>query len=69
MEVGSWESYADVVGGSAAMCMRVSTDWIEHRDAHGLEKHEPSRNVEIVQLPEFEVDDNVCSRCVVWWDF
>ncbi|KAH7883025.1 hypothetical protein F5I97DRAFT_1901323 [Phlebopus sp. FC_14] len=39
---GDWE---DTTDGSV---LRISTDWIEHRDAHGLEKFEPSRNVEIV---------------------
>jgi len=29
---------------------RASTDWIEHGDAHGLERFEPSHNVEILEI-------------------
>ncbi|KAG6337013.1 hypothetical protein ID866_2073 [Astraeus odoratus] len=39
---GIWE---DTGEGSVLL---ASTDWIEHRDPHGLEKFEPARNVEIV---------------------
>ena len=38
---------------------RASTDWIVHRDAHGLEKFEPTRNVQIHELPGYECNDNV----------
>ncbi|EKM78299.1 hypothetical protein AGABI1DRAFT_107519 [Agaricus bisporus var. burnettii JB137-S8] len=31
----------------------ASTDWIEHKDAHGLEKYEPTRNVEIIELSSY----------------
>ena len=30
--------------------VRASTDWAEHRDAHGLEKFEPTHNVEITDV-------------------
>jgi len=30
--------------------VRASTDWAEHRDAHGLEKFEPMHNVEITDV-------------------
>lgn len=30
--------------------IRASTDWAEHRDAHGLEKFEPTHNVEILDV-------------------
>jgi hypothetical protein len=30
--------------------VRASTDWAEHRDAHGLEKFEPTHNVEILDI-------------------
>lgn len=33
----------------------ASTDWIEHKDAHGLEKYEPTRNVEIIELSSYNV--------------
>ena len=39
---GTWEDTSD----GSFLC--ASTDWIEHRDPHGLEKFEPARNVEIV---------------------
>ncbi|KAH9022162.1 hypothetical protein EDB85DRAFT_2075492 [Lactarius pseudohatsudake] len=32
------------------LVIRASTDWIEHNDAHGLEKFEPTRNVEILDV-------------------
>lgn len=39
---GTWEDTSD----GSFLC--ASTDWIEHRDPHGLEKFEPARNVEII---------------------
>ena len=39
--------------------LRASTDWIEHHDAHGLEKFEPTRNVEILEVPGYEHPDDV----------
>ena len=30
--------------------IRASTDWAEHRDAHGLEKFDPTHNVEILDV-------------------
>jgi len=42
VDAGDWEATSD------GFVLRASTDWIEHRDAHGLEKFEPSRNVELV---------------------
>ncbi|KAI0258572.1 hypothetical protein BC834DRAFT_910918 [Gloeopeniophorella convolvens] len=30
--------------------LRASTDWVEHRDAHGLEKFEPTHNVEVLDV-------------------
>ncbi|EGO26816.1 hypothetical protein SERLADRAFT_464293 [Serpula lacrymans var. lacrymans S7.9] len=52
VEVGAWEETKE------GAVLRASTDWIEHRDAHGLEKFEPARNVEIMKLPEHAHDDN-----------
>ncbi|GLB39697.1 hypothetical protein LshimejAT787_0702070 [Lyophyllum shimeji] len=48
VEVGTWEEadYGRVI--------RASTDWIEHRDAHGLEKFEPTRNIEIIELSGYD---------------
>lgn len=42
VDIGNWEASSD------GFVLRASTDWIEHKDAHGLEKFEPSRNVELV---------------------
>jgi predicted GTPase len=53
VEVGTWEA---VRGGKA---LRASTYWIEHKDAHGLEKYEAARNVEIVELDGYEHSDDV----------
>ncbi|KAG5352455.1 hypothetical protein C0989_002165 [Termitomyces sp. Mn162] len=52
VEVGPWEDSA------AGRVIRASTDWLEHRDAHGLESFEPTRNVEIVELPEYDSTSN-----------
>ncbi|KAL0946043.1 hypothetical protein HGRIS_012317 [Hohenbuehelia grisea] len=30
--------------------LHASTDWIEHHDAHGLEKFEPAKNVEVLEV-------------------
>ncbi len=45
--------------GEYGKLVRASTDWIDRRDAHGLEKFEPARNVEIHELPGYEYTDNV----------
>jgi hypothetical protein len=54
VEVGSWED-----GEDGYSILHASTDWIEHSDAHGLEKFEPSKNVEIIKLPGYEHHDDV----------
>jgi predicted GTPase len=56
VEVGSWES------GDDGEVIRASTYWIEHKDAHGLEKYEPAHNVELTEIAGYEQDSNVCSR-------
>lgn len=38
---------------------RASTDWVEQRDAHGLERIEPAHNVEILQLPTYNPNDEL----------
>ncbi|KAF5350463.1 hypothetical protein D9756_008620 [Leucocoprinus leucothites] len=62
VEVGNWEETEH------GKVLYASTDWIEHRDAHGLEKYEPIRNVEIIELPGYsdlsdgaELIDNIQS--------
>ncbi|KAF9011723.1 hypothetical protein BDQ17DRAFT_784403 [Cyathus striatus] len=49
VDVGRWEG--DVI--------RASTDWIEHLDAHGLEKYEALKNVEVrvIEVLDDEEDD------------
>jgi len=39
--------------------VRASTDWAEHRDAHGLEKFEPTHNVEILDVSKCASVDQV----------
>ncbi|KAG1749696.1 uncharacterized protein EDB91DRAFT_1217519 [Suillus paluster] len=52
VDISGWEDFEH---GSI---LRASTDWIEHRDAHGLEKFEPAKNVEIIALARHEFDNN-----------
>ena len=60
VEIGEWEAFeAETDDQVRAKVLRLSTDWIEHRDAHGLEKHEPSKNVEVVLLQDYGPDDDV----------
>jgi len=56
VDVGSWE---DTDHGCSVLY--ASTDWIEHSDEHGLEKFEPSKNVEIIKVPGYEHNDDVSS--------
>ncbi|KAG6852884.1 hypothetical protein C0991_008397, partial [Blastosporella zonata] len=53
VEVGDWENSKD------GRVIHASTDWLEHRDAHGLEKFEPTRNVEIVELSGYDSSSDV----------
>ncbi|RPD61816.1 hypothetical protein L226DRAFT_534000 [Lentinus tigrinus ALCF2SS1-7] len=58
VEVGLWEedrSEDRATRGKRNAILRVSTHWVEHRDRHGLERVEPARNVEIVQLPPYDL--------------
>ncbi|RDB17355.1 hypothetical protein Hypma_001813 [Hypsizygus marmoreus] len=52
VEVGTWEDW------EYGRVIHASTDWIEHRDAHGLEKFEATRNIEIVELPGYDHNTN-----------
>ncbi|KAH9903268.1 hypothetical protein C8Q73DRAFT_832085 [Cubamyces lactineus] len=58
VEVGIWEEDPRAGGSSARgkrkATLRASTHWVEHRDAHGLERVEPARNVELVELPPYD---------------
>ncbi|KAI0652921.1 hypothetical protein C8Q70DRAFT_928967 [Cubamyces menziesii] len=58
VEVGIWEEEPRAGGSSARgkrkATLRASTHWVEHRDAHGLDRIEPARNVELVELPPYD---------------
>lgn len=65
VEVGQWEEVEVAAEDHVrAKVLRLSTDWIEYRDAHGLEKHEPSRNVEVVLLQDYGPDSDVSTSIV-----
>ena len=53
VDVGAWEA------SEHGALLRASTDWIEHRDGLGLETIEPTRNIEIIELPGYEHSDDV----------
>jgi len=53
VEVSAWEE------GQYGRVLRASTNWVENRDDHGLEKFEPARNVEIIELPGYDQNDDV----------
>lgn len=55
VEIGTkWE---DMPHG--ARRLRASTDWIEHLDAHGLEKYEASHNIELIDIPHYDRNTDV----------
>ena len=63
VEVGIWEeerSETTATRGKRKAVLRVSTDWVEHRDRHGLERIEPARNVELTELPPYDLHSEVC---------
>ena len=55
VEVGTWEDSDDHTG----KVLKASTDWVEVKDGLGLERFEPLRNVEIVELPGYGYDTDV----------
>lgn len=46
VEVGTWSDEG---------VLHASTDWIERRDAHGMEKYEGRANVEVVCVGDDDV--------------
>ncbi|KAF7986052.1 hypothetical protein HWV62_41426 [Athelia sp. TMB] len=54
VELGTWEAWDGQ--GPGGEVLRASSDWIEHRDAHGLEKFEAARNVEIVAFESVSLE-------------
>lgn len=77
VEVGAWDDFwqqDDVDAaengllprGGGVKVLRASTDWVEHRDAHGLEKFEPTKNVEVVKILGYDPaasSDHVRAGC------
>lgn len=68
IEVGTWEDWEPGLectgaGEDSGLCygkiLHASTDWIERKDAFGLERFEPTRNVHIVELPGYNHDADV----------
>lgn len=55
VEVGMWEDSDDHAG----KVLKASTDWVEVKDGLGLERFEPLRNVEIVELPGYGYDTDI----------
>ncbi|KAF8962285.1 hypothetical protein BDZ97DRAFT_1759354 [Flammula alnicola] len=61
VEVGTWEDWhggEDAIDGAYAYgkSLKASTDWVEQHDVFGLERFEPTKNVEIVELPGYSHD-------------
>ncbi|KAG2160082.1 uncharacterized protein EDB93DRAFT_1237295 [Suillus bovinus] len=59
VDISGWEDFEH---GSI---LRASTDWIEHRDAHGLEKFEPAKNVEIISIARHEFDNDLTKSSIL----
>ncbi|KAF9238050.1 hypothetical protein BU15DRAFT_88490 [Melanogaster broomeanus] len=61
VDAGTWEETTD------GFMLRASTDWIEQRDAHGLEKFEPSRNASsllpIIHSPFHSLVEIIDQQC------
>ncbi|KDR72540.1 hypothetical protein GALMADRAFT_270524 [Galerina marginata CBS 339.88] len=61
VDVGTWEDWHG--GGDGAFgygkVLRASTDWAEQQNVFGLDRYEPSKNVEIVELPGYSHDADV----------
>ncbi|KAI0089556.1 hypothetical protein BDY19DRAFT_110174 [Irpex rosettiformis] len=55
VHIGGWDDFtADGDEEVVAQAIRISTDWIEHREAHGEDRYEPCGNVELVKLGEYD---------------
>ncbi|KAH6891802.1 hypothetical protein BKA70DRAFT_1326176 [Coprinopsis sp. MPI-PUGE-AT-0042] len=64
VEAGSWvdprgedgevDEEMNAMAMAGAKVLRASTSWIQHSDRHGLDKFEPARNVEMVELPSYD---------------
>lgn len=61
VHIGQWDDLT--LAGSeevVAQTIRMSIDWIEHREAHGGDRYEPSNNMELVHLREYDSLEQVC---------
>ncbi|KAF9561419.1 hypothetical protein CPC08DRAFT_817699 [Agrocybe pediades] len=59
VDVGTWEDWHGGEEGAFGKVLKASTDWMEQRDAFGLERYEATKNVEIVELPGYSPDADV----------
>ena len=61
VDVSAWEKLPgrDEANGGGGKLLRASTDWLEERDAHGLERFEGTKNVVVVELNGFERSESV----------
>lgn len=66
VDVGTWEDWEQGVGAadvnssfSYGKVLRASTDWVERKDMFESEKYEPTRNIQIVELPGYSQDADV----------
>lgn len=59
VDVGTWEDWYGGEDGVYGKVLKASTDWAEQQDSFGLERYEPTKNVEIVELPGYSQDANV----------
>ena len=61
VHVGPWDEFVLEDGGEVVgKIVRMSTDWIEHRDAtHGEDRYEPCDNIELVKLDDYNSLDYV----------
>ncbi|KAI0689351.1 hypothetical protein BC835DRAFT_1308422 [Cytidiella melzeri] len=63
VHVGPWEDFVLEGTGQeddsepAAQTIRLSTDWIEHREAHGEDRYEPCANVQVVRMRDYSSSD------------
>ncbi|KJA26939.1 hypothetical protein HYPSUDRAFT_100267, partial [Hypholoma sublateritium FD-334 SS-4] len=58
VDVGTWEDWNGAEAGIDVYgkVLRASTDWLEQHNVFGLERFEPTKNVEIIELPGYSHD-------------
>lgn len=61
VDVGTWEDWNGAEAGIDVYgkVLRASTDWLEQHNVFGLERFEPTKNVEIIELPGYSHDIDV----------